>query len=248
LFTQCGGLNYINSAGWSSTFTTSNLDNMVLSVYRCPSSPLPVTSYFTATGAYGNGKVMAASYLGIAGAVDGIITGYTSNGSMVNSGNAGICASNGCLFPGSAVKFADITDGTSNTMFVSEASDWLVDTSGSKVNWSESLGWFIGSNNNSSPPAYNAGGDNRTFAVTTIRYTLNQKSGWAVGSPPTAGGDCTTGVCMNYGNNTPLNSAHTGGVNVLMGDGTVRSLSNSLSLDMLGRLAVRLDGQNVIVD
>src|SRR5262249_3311624 len=59
LFTQCGGLTYGNGVGWNATFTTNNLDNRVLAVYRCPASPMPMWAYFTPTSAgYGNGKVM----------------------------------------------------------------------------------------------------------------------------------------------------------------------------------------------
>jgi len=214
IYTTAGAEAYPTGAGWNSAFTLANLDNKILPIYRCPGSTMPVLCYFTPTPAgYGNSKVMAASYLGVAGAVDGSISGYTSSGTKQNNGSGGICAANGILFPGSNVKFPEITDGTSNTMLVGEVSDWLVTVNGNKVNWASSLGWFIGSQNGNSPPTYVAGGDNRTFGVTTIRYRLNQKTGWAEGTPPSAGGDCTTGVCMNYGNNTPLNSPHPSGVN-----------------------------------
>ena len=81
-------------------------------------------------------------------------------------------------------------------------------------------------------------GDARTFQMTTIRYAINQKKGWPDGS-----GDCgNTGVCDNVGTNIPINSAHSGGVNALIGDGSVRFLRDSTSLAVLAQLATRNDG------
>ena len=61
----------------------------------------------------------------------------------------------------------------------------------------------------------------------------------------TSRGDNTgVGNGGNYqGGNTPLNSTHVGGVHVLMGDGGVRFISDSLGLDIVARLATRDDGQ-----
>ncbi len=49
-------------------------------------------------------------------------------------------------------------------------------------------------------------------------------------------------MCQNVGNNIPLNSAHTGGINVGMGDGSVRFLRDSTPLATLAQLAIRDDG------
>ena len=77
----------------------------------------------------------------------------------------------------------------------------------------------------------------RTFNLNTIRYPINKTTGWA-------GDDCDgTGVCSDNGANIPLNSTHHGGVNVLFGDGSVRFLSENISIDLLARLAIRDDGK-----
>ncbi|HYT94973.1 MAG TPA: H-X9-DG-CTERM domain-containing protein [Gemmataceae bacterium] len=58
-----------------------------------------------------------------------------------------------------------------------------------------------------------------------------------------ASGDCTVGVCLDLGNNIPLNSAHAGGVNGAFGDGSVRFISDGISLSTLALIAVRDDGK-----
>ena len=48
-------------------------------------------------------------------------------------------------------------------------------------------------------------------------------------------------MCDNIGTNTPLTSAHPGGVNVLLADGSCRFLADTLAGDILGLLATRDD-------
>src|SRR5690606_8659513 len=139
--------------------------------------------------------------------------------------------------------FASMTDGSSNTMVVSEHGDFMTKQDGSKGDWRGSQPWgrCIGVKSTGQPPNYYSSGDNRSFNMTTIRYGVNKKTGWANGN-----GDCGgSGVCLDYGQNTPLNSAHPGGTTILLGDGAVRFISNNISLETLARLATRDDGQPV---
>jgi hypothetical protein len=219
---------------------------IIFQVYRCPSSPLP-------RYAQNNGlQVMQPNYVGISGAANGLIPGYTE--SRIDNSAAGInCCSGagpasggGMLFRGSQVKLTDATDGTSNTMLASEHSDWMTASDGSKRQWTAGglYGWSMGANTNTAPnnPAA-TGNDNRQFNCTTIRYALNQKTGWSTnGGTGTQSGDCTVGVCYDMGNNIPLNSTHPGGVNAVMTDGTVRFVNNSTPLNVLGQISVRDDG------
>jgi prepilin-type processing-associated H-X9-DG protein len=97
-----------------------------------------------------------------------------------------------------------------------------------------------------SPPT-GTSGDNRQFNCTTIRYPLNKKyqsDGWSAnGGNGTQSGDCQVGVCYDLGNNIPLNSTHSGGVNALLGDGSVRFLADNTSLPILALSTVRDDGK-----
>ena len=241
---------FTGGSGWGAAATNNcnQASNIQMKIYNCPSSPLPpfVPSPFT-------GIQSMNHYVGISGAVSGIVPGYTHTQFFTNGGSAGCCsggiaAGNGVLVPGYAkITLTGISDGTSNTLVVSEQNDYLFTANGTRVAWGAGLlhGWQIGwhSLTNGGPNGGGNVGDARTFQMTTIRYQINQKRGWT--NPP---GNCgSQGVCDNMGTNTPLNSAHSGGVNSLMGDGSVRFLRDSTALPTLAMLAMRNDGL-VIVD
>ena len=71
--------------------------------------------------------------------------------------------------------------------------------------------------------------DMRAYQVTTVRQSPNP-----------------TGTLANYTQevacNTPLKSQHTGGIHGLMGDGTVRFISNNVNLPTLYNLSDKDDG------
>jgi prepilin-type N-terminal cleavage/methylation domain-containing protein len=234
-------------SGWGGSASTNcgAASGVAMSTYLCPSSPIGTV----APSPHSGRDISRNHYVGIAGAINGLISGYTERRFYTNSGAAGCCSGgiaggNGMLFPGDAVTFAQITDGLSSTMVVSEQNDFLTTLDGSRVPWGTGLlhGWMIGWYGTSAPNGGNAG-DARHFQMTTIRYRINQKTGW-----PDRPGNCgATGVCENVGSNVPLNSAHPGGVSALMGDGSVRFLSDGVSLDLLARLATRDDGQMVSI-
>jgi len=244
---------FSGSSGWGNTVDGANLNNVVIPIYRCPSTTLPLlqrdlTNPTTNPG--GGGTAMVPTYVGIAGAANGLFnntsgTAYTDSRVNAGGGGAGCCtggiiAGNGTLFPNAQLKITDLTDGSSNTMVISEQADMLTTANGAKVTWNASgpHGWAIGAGSVNVPPNYGAGGDARAMQMTTIRYNINQKSGWT-NTPGNCGGQ---GVCDNTGQNIPLNSAHAGGVNILMGDGSVRFLSDSTPIGVVAQLAIRYDG------
>lgn len=220
-------------------------------MYLCPSSPLQKTCTIPQPSQY---TFMAPSYVCVAGAVDGLIPGFTE--SRVNGGLSGFSGAGGVLTPNGQVTVAHIRDGTSNTLAVSEQNNVIRGQDGSdQVLWhaGSMYGWTLGTPLNIQPPNYswpNPNYDNRAMNETTIKYTINNNSNNGLGWPVPGGGPgqstvCpSTGVCTD-GNNTPLNSAHPGGVNAVFCDGSVRFLTDGTSLDVLARAATRDDGQTV---
>lgn len=238
-------LPYVDQAnifnGWQFTGNSGvfNANNIALITgkyvpgYYCPSSPLPQNCTSVT-------NVGAANYVGISGAVNGLITNYTESRN-VTVPTGGIISGGGVMFPNSQIKLRDLTDGTTNVIAVSEHGDYIFDNSGNKQDWraSQPWGWQIGTNDNCVVPNYTGqAGDTRSSNTITIRYPINQKRGWA----DNVSG---TGVGSYVGSNTPINSAHTGGVHALLSDGSVRFLSDNMNLSILAALATRDDGQVV---
>jgi prepilin-type N-terminal cleavage/methylation domain-containing protein/prepilin-type processing-associated H-X9-DG protein len=234
---------FTGGSGWGGGASNNcrEASNVPMKHYLCPSTSVGTI----APAPHSGSNISRNHYVGIAGAVAGLIPGHTETRFFTNGGAAGCCSGgiaggNGVLYPGGFVNFREISDGLANTMAVGEQNDWLLTQNGSRVSWGTGLlhGWMIGWHSQGAPNGGNAG-DARHFQMTTIRYRVNQKMGW-----PDAPGNCgATGVCENVGSNVPLNSAHPGGVHTLMCDGSVRFVGDSLALDVLARLATRDDGQ-----
>lgn len=236
-----GGTGYGNSANGAV------LSGKKIPAYRCPSTPLPS---LTTSGIPGSGQMMLPTYVAVSGAAPSAFAGVPYNETrFLNPGAGAGCCSGGIISRGGGLVMntqlatRDFTDGTTNTMQVSEHGDFLITQNGSKVAWTAAgpHGWTIGWGNTNSTFTAGTGGDNRTFNTTTVRWPVNQKTGW-----PDAPGNCNSvGVCDNTGTNIPLNSAHVGGVHILLADGSVRFISDSINLGVLAKLATRDDGQSV---
>jgi len=229
---------FSGGSGYNNANNSAAMFQIQIPTYLCPSSPLPVMACNIAAAPSNAGSsLMRPSYTGIAGGTWQLagVTGY-NEARLSNSGNQN--SAGGLLFPGSKINFGGMTDGTSNTIVVADQSNFLTLTDGSKQAWNSAgpHGWAMGSGNANSPPAYT----DRPFNTTTIRYTINftKSGGWT--NPACC--NPTDGVGSNTGGNIPLNSAHTGGVNVLRGDGTIAFLRDSTDLTVLMALSTRDDG------
>jgi prepilin-type N-terminal cleavage/methylation domain-containing protein len=221
-------------------------------VYRCPSTALPE---LTTSSVPGSGQVMLPTVVAIAGAVPTLFpvvppsnrpvfneNRYFAGGSAAGCCSGGILSRGGVMTVNAKHGFQHIKDGSSNTMLVSEHADYLLTLNGTPQAWTAAgpHGWTIGwgySNATFTTPTPPPITDARAFNVTTIRYRINQKTGW-----PDAPGDCGAyGVCDNTGQNIPLNSSHPGGVMALLGDGSVRFVSETIPMQLLAQLATRDD-------
>ncbi|MBL8867199.1 MAG: DUF1559 domain-containing protein [Planctomycetia bacterium] len=241
-----GQLTIGGGTGYGNTANGARYNNVKIPIYRCPSSPLPETTTSSVPGGTA-GQMMMPTYVAIAGATNGVIPTtlyneirYRTPGTAAGCCSGGIIGGGGPMPSNMKLTFASITDGLSNTMYISEQGDFMYTLDNSKQAWNAAgpHGWTIGWGTTFQVNSTTAGSDNRAFNTTTVRYQINQKRGWQ-----NAPGNCgTTGICDNASHNVPLNSAHSGGVIGLFGDGSVRFLRDSLQLQTLGQISTRDDG------
>jgi type II secretory pathway pseudopilin PulG len=156
-----------------------------------------------------------------------MIGGADTDPNVLNAGGNGMVSIGGSFYQNSSVGFNNMSDGSSNVMMIAETSGWGTNA-GTQVDIrpDHGEGAWIGDAN-----VWNSG-DPRCFNRTTVRY-----------APGTM--DATLNGVGGQGCNSPLLSAHVGGVQILLGDGSVRFLSNNINLLTLKNLALCSDG-NVI--
>lgn len=149
----------------------------------------------------------------------------------------------GVLTANQVIRLADITDGTTNVMVISESSDYVTSTAnGSKVavDGGAGVGWTSGTICIGVGPAGITGycgtstNPTRSGNLTTVLTWLNRRD------VPSASSQCGT---LNP--NRPLISPHTGGVHALFCDGSVRFLGENMNLTTVKRMATRDDGNSL---
>jgi prepilin-type N-terminal cleavage/methylation domain-containing protein/prepilin-type processing-associated H-X9-DG protein len=222
--------------GSTSSDVNMALHNITVPAYVCPSSPLEQMGTGSCTSCTvqptTDRKLLKGTYV--------LVSGGRDHSSTDNQAAKGPTSAGGVFLRGRPIGFQDITDGTSNTMAIGEQGDWgkiVASNTRADIRASDWSGMWMGANHNTNPTGNNSLstlGDARCFLTTTIAFSVGYKErvAAAAGTPGTAPGDC----------NTPLQAAHPGGCNVLLCDGSVRFLSESLQLQTLYNLANRDDG------
>jgi prepilin-type N-terminal cleavage/methylation domain-containing protein len=193
-------------------------------IYRCPSSNLPPTQTDTPASTGVPTEYQWSSYVALAGS-----TNHPSTDKTLPPGSSQWSA--GGAFPGAkARRFSDITDGLSNTYIIGEQSAYLrgntqnrtaVPDSGPTMGLKNSR-IPMGNGTCSSTGVHTTGNDDtdcRCFNLTSVRQTPN---------PPV-----TANWQLHPNCNTPLASAHSGGVMMLRGDGSVSFVPDTIDLLVL---------------
>lgn len=208
-------------------YTNNNvLRTLRVPVYRCPSSTHPMAS--TDDGNTLGGMKM--DYVGISGATPELGGATACGTSSVYGGN--VFCDNGLLAAFSNFRFRDITDGSSNTMILSEQSGLV----GNKdIRASYNGGWY-GWYGTTKPSSISGSADSFGGGLTSVRYPINSYRDTPVASLPGGAND-------PYDANTILNSMHAGGIHILLADGAVRFISENIDFGTLTRLCMRNDGQ-----
>ncbi len=165
----------------------------------------------------------------------------------------------GIFYYQSSVKMAQVTDGLSNTCFFAEKIRG-VDSNDPDAR-SDSL--VMSGTINPAPTGIDA-----TYAqcqamnpMTALRLTRRQGMSWVMGemcctsynhvAPPngkTCAGTGFPGTMANMPMQVPPSSRHPGGVNTLMGDGTVRFIKSTIGLQTWRALGTRAGGEVVSAD
>lgn len=209
----------------------SILNSKLVPAYICPSS---VMSTRTTPQPMAPEGVQMPNYVGISGAA---LLGRRSNPLAEPTYN-GIMASSGVFVPNRSVNLSDITDGSSNTMAVAEQSAFARTASGREVDLrsSNSYGGWVGSTGSGIP------GDGTWFCtyyqswnITTVRYPINFKDATSLTG--------ASGLDPVDGSNRPIQSVHHMGSNVLLADGAVRFVTETIDFTTLTNLANRNDDE-----
>jgi prepilin-type N-terminal cleavage/methylation domain-containing protein/prepilin-type processing-associated H-X9-DG protein len=171
---------------------------------------------------------------------NGIPNAWINVGLQFPGGGTGTTANNaavlGILVNAQRTPFAAVTDGLSNTFMIAE-------------DGARPEGWAYGKQYTPQPTfvngAWAASGSDIVCAGTVAPATAGtQPAKLGAGNVAQATQACSVN-CWNQGE---IYAFHTGVANVVMGDGSVKTVRSTLSMSALFRLAARSDGNPVSVD
>jgi len=211
------------AAGANAYAGNAVLINLLLQVYQCPSSP--IKPFDVAPVSNNDGRALNVHYVGNQGAARPIPGPLPDRGTK-DCGHGWSC-NNGMLVANECFGLKDATDGTSNTMLVMEQSSLVAGVNRTSNYYG---GWY--GSRHPRPVDSPAGcGDLWQTGTSCVRFAPNSQI-------------VQTGATETmYRNNTVINSAHPGGINISLTDGSVRFISDTIDFIDLKRLACRYDGE-----
>lgn len=212
------------------------IHKLAITTMRCPSSSSPA---FQKGSTY---EVCMPSYTGIAGATNEDGHSGSPVATCCTPKIDGEISSGGSLLANENVKLGWFRDGASNTFCVAETTEYALDSNGNRKNTDPGYphGWTIGTNALGKPPNFvnpftGKAPPPPAWNITTIKHRINLRTYESAGIRDT------------HGPNNPLSSAHSGQVQALFLDSSVRALSENMEMLTLRRLASRDDGAVVTI-
>jgi prepilin-type N-terminal cleavage/methylation domain-containing protein/prepilin-type processing-associated H-X9-DG protein len=237
-----GGALY-NSINFS--FAAGNIRNITageskISSYICPSD-LPSTGPLNSPGSLVSIGVNQGSYGGVAGTTELFRYRYSAS----NLENCRHIEGNGAFVVSYNYTLSAFTDGTSQTLFVGEMSRFRNQPPSFQMPWNYGDWMRLFSGTSASP-----GGGSMTH---NIAYLASPPNAPLMDAPvePIIDPDpftwYTKPAAQVYGN-FGFRSQHPGGVNFLMGDGSVRFIKNSINLQTYWALGTRQGSEAISSD
>ncbi|MHC2070885.1 DUF1559 family PulG-like putative transporter [Bremerella sp. T1] len=238
-----GGTLDNHTAGWAApTLAWQAMQQARIDIYSCPSSPLPQTYLQTTSSATQSAggpeqiEVQIADYAGNSGCAFRGGTTNTAHSTMF-WGWGGRMADNGLLstflskavstqppWYGSKVDFAAVTDGSSNTIALGEQSNFYQQTQDVRASYVKG-GWWNGGSTDGE------GQDMANYVCTS--YPINAVSvGWM---------GTSRSESVTY-NETAFRSAHPGGAQFALADGSVKFIPETINFATYTALMDRADG------
>ena len=216
------------------------IDGIQFSLLFCPSSPLKVNEKMGLSASpY---TVAMPSYMGISGASNTTVGYAAFPESRIRVFPTGGCTGlvgemswGGLLLANQITRTSDALDGTSQIAILGEGSDYVLDSAGAKVRLDGGApagGWLKGTSSSGTISNYKTtlSSVSRNFNLTTVMHPVGTRQ-----MP-------TTADCFASYPNPPLISAHAGGANIGIADGSVRFVIDEMDLLVLKQLCTRDDG------
>jgi prepilin-type N-terminal cleavage/methylation domain-containing protein len=198
------------------------VDGVVIPPFICPSAMFPNLVRI------GGFWLMTPSYVGIAGAVGADDFQESRTNACCIPSNDGVISAGGLLITNRSVSLKEVRDGSSKTIAVGEASDYVLrGATPFRIDSGFPNGWTMGTMGAGTPPNYAV--PLPAWGITTVRYPINTRR------------YDLPGIDQDRGPNNPLVAPHPGGINSLFVGGGVDFLSQDIELLVLKRLASRDD-------
>jgi prepilin-type N-terminal cleavage/methylation domain-containing protein len=219
-----GSTNYAKYAGGAEI-----LAGFKMSGFSCPSSSLDPNDPSVVNNQQ---KGQTHHYVGISGSLG------VPRGGNRNTDYGGVVRGNGLLGISRHAKIRDAVDGTSSTIMVAEQSAEVnIDGTFRNVSSNYYGGW---SGQAGRQATDKAGRPHWGAGTTCLRYPINHGAGKQV-----VARSSIPGADRAWDFNTIVNSFHTGGIQVGLGDGSIRFISENIDFGTLQKLCSMNDGDTV---